>query len=156
MTTPITDSDKQQQSSTLLNTFHKDGYILLPSPLLSPSFISQLHTECLDIFHTVLDWLCVVDAADFAESWRICEGRVVPFPQRQHRSSAAEYDDDDNLNDSDDGGNKNNNDYNVPGTDAGVFAYDVDENNQLCGFHISDHVTYIHIFILSYQKETRN
>jgi hypothetical protein len=108
MTTPITDSDKQQQSSTLLNTFHKDGYILLPSPLLSPSFISQLHTECLDIFHTVLDWLCVVDAADFAESWRICEGRVVPFPQRQHRSSAAEYDDDDNLNDSDDGGSQAN------------------------------------------------
>ena len=68
MTTPITDSDKQQQSSTLLNTFHKDGYILLPSPLLSPSFISQLHTECLNIFHTVLDWLCVVDAtARFGE-----------------------------------------------------------------------------------------
>ena len=106
MTTPITDSDKQQQSSTLLNTFHKDGYILLPSPLLSPSFISQLHTECLDIFHTVLDWLCVVDAADFAESWRICEGSVVQ--QRQQYRSAAEYDDDDNLNDSDDGGSQSN------------------------------------------------
>ena len=50
----------------------------------------------------------MVDAADFAESWRICEGRVVPFPQRQHRSSAAEYDDDDNLNDSDDGGSQAN------------------------------------------------
>jgi hypothetical protein len=55
----------QQQSF-----FHTDGYILLPS-LLSPSFISQLHTECLDIFRSVLDWLTLVGAADFEESCRL-------------------------------------------------------------------------------------
>ena len=48
----------------------------------------------------------MVDAADFAESWRICEGSVVQ--QRQQYRSAAEYDDDDNLNDSDDGGSQAN------------------------------------------------
>eukprot|EP00984_Skeletonema_dohrnii_P028994 scaffold19276_cov82-Skeletonema_dohrnii-CCMP3373.AAC.4 len=73
MTTPNRDDDNQTPQSTtplLLQTFHTDGYLLLPSLLSSPPFISQLRTECLDIFHAVLDWLYVAGAAEFAESCR--------------------------------------------------------------------------------------
>ena len=72
MTTPNRDDDDQTTQSTtlLLQTFHTDGYLLFPSLLSSPPFISQLRTECLDIFHAVLDWLYVAGAAEFAESCR--------------------------------------------------------------------------------------
>eukprot|EP00985_Skeletonema_marinoi_P022764 scaffold14709_cov149-Skeletonema_marinoi.AAC.4 len=71
MTTPNRDDDDQTtQSTTPLQTFHTDGYLLFSSLLSSPLFISQLRTECLDIFHAVLDWLYVAGAAEFAESCR--------------------------------------------------------------------------------------
>lgn len=54
-----------------LQTFHKDGYLHLPSLLTSAAFIAQLRAECLDIFHATLDWLYVSGASKFPESVRI-------------------------------------------------------------------------------------
>ena len=77
MTTPSKEpSSSQHQSTTTLQAtaFHDDGYIHLPSLLTSPVFLSQLHTECLDIFHATLDWLYVSGAAEFVESVRLRDG----------------------------------------------------------------------------------
>ena len=83
-----TNNNTTTTTLSLQQNFHDDGYIILPS-LLSPSFISQLHTECLDIFTSVLNWLTLMGAADFQESCRPCRRRLhrAPIPDERGRGS---------------------------------------------------------------------
>lgn len=72
----------------LVKKFHTDGYITLtststpPSPksLLSSKFTNQLHAECLDIFHSVLQHLHESGMAPFPYSRRVKSGDVSEEP----------------------------------------------------------------------------
>ena len=70
--------------SANLQAFHTDGYLLLPSLLTSPAFLSELRSECLEIFNAVLNYLKIAGAAQF------------DAPCRRQRASCNNDDNNDN------------------------------------------------------------
>ena len=58
-------------SSTLVHEFNNDGFITLSS-LLTSQFILELRTECMNIFHSVLELLHVKGEVEFKDSYYCC------------------------------------------------------------------------------------
>ncbi len=52
--------------------FHADGYVIYDRPLFSTPFVQQLRTECLDIFHSTLQYLHLIGHASFSSASRRC------------------------------------------------------------------------------------
>ena len=76
--------------SNLVNDFNNDGFLALSS-LLTPTFIRGLHTECMDIFNGVLDFLLDRGEVEFKSSYRKHHNRTTTGSYTEAISSTTRY-----------------------------------------------------------------